>query len=217
MNHRGGPSWHVDAHTHYDQVATYLVQELAKVFPAQRAVRKRTFFSDSTWELRQQRVWLRKTIRRLRVSLCTSGVRTAFSCWRFGRPYETVAGDLGPLLRQVAEAACHAQDLRTLQSALRKAIVEDKRRYTHEVAQQTVSSSTKDTVQKLRPLIGPPRRKQRGAAALPAICLEDGSLAPDKASADERWLRHFSGIESGAPADPRQHVVDCLGRQAALD
>ena len=209
--------WHVDAHTHYDQVATYLVQELAKVFPAQRAVRKRTFFSDSTWELRQQRVWLRKTIRRLRVSLCTSGVRTAFSCWRFGRPYETVAGDLGPLLRQVAEAACHAQDLRTLQSALRKAIVEDKRRYTHEVAQQAVSSSTKDTVQKLRPLIGPPRRKQRGAAALPAICLEDGSLAPDKASADERWLRHFSGIESGAPTDPRQHVVDCLGRQAALD
>ena len=191
---------------------THITTELPPtlVFPARRTVRKRTFFSDTTWDLCQQRVWLRKAIRRISAKLCCSWERSALLCWRQGQPFSLTASDLSAVLRGVADIGCHVTDLRSLHAALRRAIAEDKRRYTHDVALQAISATTKDTVQKLRPLIGPPKRKQRGAAALPAIRLEDGTLAPDKDAADERWLRHFSSVEDGAP------VLTCMRSQAGL-
>ena len=75
----------------------------------------------------------------------------------------------------------------------------------------------KDTSRKLRPLLGPPRRRQRGASALPAVRLENGSIAHDREEADERWLSHFAAIEDGASVDPAAHVAGCISKQEARD
>eukprot|EP00439_Symbiodinium_sp_Y106_P065491 s832_g10.t1 len=71
-------------------------------------------------------------------------------------------------------------------------------------------------VRKLRPLLGPPHRLPCGTAAPPAGELEDDSLAPVKAAADQRWLRHFSGVEDRAPVGRDEHLQACLARQGAL-
>ncbi|CAE7526831.1 unnamed protein product [Symbiodinium sp. CCMP2592] len=85
------------------------------------------------------------------------------------------------------------------------------------VATSACSLATRDVVAKLRPLVGPPRRKQRGPAPLPAVLLEDGTHAATPDAADERWLRHFSSIEHGGPVIPEEHITHCLSRQDAVD
>ena len=209
--------WHVDAHTHYDQFADFLAGELSRVFPGHRARKRRTFFSSTTWDLRQQRVWLRKTIRGLSRAVSCHHIRRAFFFWRHGANEYSWVTDIVHLLRSVVELQQHVADLRALQRVFRRAIATDRREYLRGVARDAISSDVKDTVRKLRPLLGPPRRLQRGVTALPAVRLEDGSLAPDKAAADKRWLRHFSSIEDGAPIGREEHVQACLQRQGELD
>ena len=209
--------WHVDAHTHYDQFSDFLATELARVFPGHRARKRRTFFSNTTWDLRQQRAWLRRTVRGLSRAISCHHLRRAFSFWRHGAAKLSWVRDVAGLFRCVVELRQHVADLRALKQVFRRAIATDRREYLRGVAQDAVSSDIKDTVRKLRPLLGPPRRLQRGVTALPAVRLEDGSLAPDKATADRRWLRYFSSIEDGAPISRAKHVQACLERQGALD
>ncbi|CAE7240817.1 unnamed protein product [Symbiodinium microadriaticum] len=85
------------------------------------------------------------------------------------------------------------------------------------VALQAATSSTKDVIQRLRPLLGPPRRKQRGTAPLPVVRLEDGTFAPTPQEADARWLRHFSAAEHGGPIEPDDLIQRCLNRQYGAD
>ena len=58
--------------------------------------------------------------------------------------------------------------------------------------------STKDVVGRLRPLLRASSRKQAFKRALPAVALEDGTLADSPEAAMERWIRHFSAIEGGS-------------------
>ena len=73
--------WNVDAHTHYDLFARHLVDQLALAFPAQRAARRKTFFSDGTWSFRQQRVGLRKIAHRASAWLANYDQRIAWVTW----------------------------------------------------------------------------------------------------------------------------------------
>ncbi|CAE7673842.1 unnamed protein product [Symbiodinium sp. CCMP2456] len=54
-----------------------------------------------------------------------------------------------------------------------------------------------------------------GALALPLVELEDGNIAQDVGQADQRWLRHFSSIEDGAPVTVDSHIQSCVNRQIA--
>ena len=108
-------------------------------------------------------------------------------------------------------------DLRALKPTLKRSIATDRKSYLSQVAREAVAAPVRDTVRKLRPLLGPPRRLQRGAAALPAVLLEDGTVAPDQVASDNRWLRHFSSIEDGAPCDPDDFAASCIQRQACTD
>ena len=160
---------------------------------------------------------MRKTIRGLSRAVSCHHIRRAFFFWRHGANEYSWVTDIVHLLRSVVELQQHVADLRALQRVFRRAIATDRREYLRGVARDAISSDVKDTVRKLRPLLGPPRRLQRGVTALPAVRLEDGSLAPDKAAADKRWLRHFSSIEDGAPIGREEHVQACLQRQGDLD
>ena len=210
--------WSVDPHAHYQQIVDHLAGAFAQVFPGQKAKCRQSFFTVSTWELRQKRLWLRKKIHNLRGSAARYEIRTAFRCLQQQRNF------IGELLRGFAECLRTAfrfrafvADLRGLKPVIKRAILLDRRAYLKKVAEGAVTSPVRDTVRKLRPLLGPPRRLQRGKQALPAIRLEDGSVAPDQAAADARWLRHFSAIEDGGPCDPAELIQRCLHRQATAD
>ena len=211
-------TWHTDAHTHYEHFAAYIRSSLASAFPARKSGPKRSYFSDSTWGLRQQRVALRKQIHRAAKLGIHAELMIAFHSWADNVSFCVLTSkNVGRILSSIRQLTQGVADLRALSPALRRSIQNDKKFRLDEIARQAAASTTKDVVQKLRPLLGPPKRKLRGAVALPLVELEDGSVATSKAKADQRWTRHFSSIEDGAPIECGEHIKACLQRQNELD
>ena len=210
--------WHVDAHTHYSTVAEQLVQQLACAFPVQRASKKRDFFSDTTWTYRQQRVWLRRRIHHNIRFLAGFDIRIGFAVWKHGCSL-IVAGvrTVARTLTAAFSMPTHVQELRSLKPALRKSIQKDRAEYLKSVAKSATRSTTKNVVDRLRPLLGPPKRRQKGVQPVPAVQLEDGTLAKDSHEAEARWIRHFSSIEAGEPQAAELIVANCLRRQDQQD
>ncbi|CAE6942946.1 unnamed protein product [Symbiodinium sp. KB8] len=113
-------SWDVDAHRHYHVVASHLISELSRRFPVQKGQRRRTFFSDATWALRQQRVWLRRQAHLASAFLSHWEIQGAFIAWlsgntvkaelisSFGKVLRSLRQDRSQQLSEIAsQEACH--------------------------------------------------------------------------------------------------------------
>ncbi|CAE7901166.1 unnamed protein product, partial [Symbiodinium microadriaticum] len=177
--------WSVDAHTHYDLFARHLVDNLALAFPAKQATKRKTFFSESTWSFRQQRVSLRKIAHRASAWIANYEARIAWVAWHCDGPLHW-AGllSLADLLRSIADLHRSVGDLRSLKPLLRRSIQGDKRSFTHEAARAAATCTSKD-----------------------------GSIAEDLAEAEARWIRHFSSIEGARDlADYDIEAEDLLTR-----
>ncbi|CAE7631792.1 HET-E1, partial [Symbiodinium sp. KB8] len=210
--------WEVDAHRHYHAASSYLLGELSRHFPVKGCTRRRPFFSDTTWSLRQQRTWLRKRAHRASGTLKLYDVHCAFQAWRTDGSFRyELQRHFSEVFRCIAQLRHSVVELRKLKPAFRKSLRRDKGLYITQVALQAATSNTKDVVQRLRPLLGPPRRKQRGIAPLPVVRLEDGTFASTPQEADARWLRHFSAAEHGGPIEPDDLIQRCLNRQYGAD
>ena len=210
--------WSVDVHTHYDLFAGLLVQRLADVFPRSGPRRKRSFFTETTWSFRRRRTDLRRHIHSEAEWLSSCTTRWAWDVWAHGCVF--VVRGVGILAQAIVNSKLlqdHVSELRSLKPLLRRSIQSDKRSYLKEVAATAVTGNSKCVTDKLRPLLGPPKRKRKGARAVPAILLEDGTVAPDSKSADDRWIRHFSAIEAGRPEAPEVIAENCIRRQNAAD
>ena len=211
-------SWETDSHRHYHRVSSYLLEAFAAQFPARKGARRRTFFSETTWSLRQQRVWLRKQAHIASANAAFTDLRCAFQAWSWGVCLgSALRRQFGKALYNVSRLRTVVTELRHIRPAFRQSLRRDKGQYLSEVAAQAAVTQTKDVVRRLRPLLGPPRRKQRGAAPLPAVRLEDGTFATSPEEADARWLRHFSAAEHGGPIDPEELIDRCFRRQRAFD
>ena len=210
--------WNLDVHTHYEILADYLRERLAATFPARRARCRRTFFSATTWELRQQRVWLRKRLHTGAHLVRTIELQCAFTSLQQHCDFGSLLLKLvATCLSGLADFRHHLRELRAVKPLLKRAIAGDRGRYLHEVAVAAVRNPTKDVISKLRPLLGPPKRHRRGTSALPVVELEDGSVAGDHAQAQARWVRHFSSLEDGGPTTPSALINACRARQADRD
>ncbi|CAE7243279.1 unnamed protein product [Symbiodinium sp. CCMP2592] len=210
--------WNLDVHSHYQCVAGYLHDQLAEAFPKQRSARRRTFFSDTTWSMRQQRVWWRRQAHKFSFALTHGPLAWAFAAWRTSRPWSSaVLAHIAGVFSDIAGLHTAVQELRSLKPAFRRSLCADRKNYLSAVADAACRSSTKDVVAKMRPLIGPPRRKQRGAVPLPTVRLENGELAQEPDEVEARWVRHFSAVEFGGPAKPEELISNCLQRQARID
>ena len=67
------------------------------------------------------------------------------------------------------------------------------------------TQQAKEVHRALRPLLGQEHRQaRRQFSPLPAVLLEDGTFAPDSASAQERWRNFFAQPEGGIPVTTLQ-------------
>ena len=205
--------WLTEASEHYHVLETFLGQELSKAFPVRRRKRQESYLSDATWVLRDHRSWLQKRASLFCVRSTCVDVWTALLAWRRRRSLGHARACTAALLIGGCKKALDSvRSLRATRLELRRALRSDKRQRVAELAKQAMTCPTKDIVTKLRPLLHSKGRAQWQRRGLPAVRLEDGSLATTGQEALDRRVRHFAANEGGARCDP-----DVLLRDYRLD
>ena len=198
--------WLWDADTHYHAFQQHVLGQLTRAFPRSRRDRRGSFLSDASWVIRDHRTWLRKQTVGLKLKSRLLWEAVACKVWFKGCRWlcacVCVALDL---CRQVRVADSFLTQLRATKKELKVSIRRDRRCWMHDLACNAGEAPVKDVVSRLRPLLRVSGGKHASHKALPAVLLEDGTLATSSDAALERWIRHFSAIEGG-------HVCedDCL-------
>ena len=93
-------------------------------------------------------------------------------------------------------------DLQATKRSLRLSIRSDISLRIQETAAKAASVPNADVVSRLRPLLGPPKRRIKQRRALHSVCHPDGSPAQNTAEVEDIWIEHFGNIEDGTRADP---------------
>ena len=168
-----------------------------------RRRRQESFLTDPTWVLRDQRVWLRKAACRFRTRCGCVELCAALRAWRRGCLLGTARVFVAALLcAESLSPAVTVGTLRDTRNLLRRSLRADKRQWIADLARQAVSCPTRDIVTRLRPLLQPKKRQQSFSRGLPAVRLEDGTLAVTDTQALDRWVRHFASNEGGTRCEP---------------
>ena len=192
--------WALDADSHFQGLQEHLVSALAAEFPLHKHAKAGSFLSEATWVLRTHRIWLRSRTVELRKRIKMLGLLVAFRVWARDRPWgcqwACVAAELCGSLRSAGD---YITQLRSSRAELRRAVRKDRRSWLHSLAVDAPNLPVRDVLGRLKPLLRAAGRKQGARRALPAVEMEDGSLAASPAEAAERWARHFSIIEGGSP------------------
>ena len=209
--------WSTNVHRHYAAIERHLRLHLPLAFPAARGVCRTSYFGAQTWSLRQRRVWLRKHIARLKGVLAKVEAVAALKCWAGGiRLHAARLAALPTGMTLCRQLQGLTADLAATKAVLRASIRADRAKGIHEAAVLATSSLTADVVRKLRPLLGPPKRRARGRQALPKVVAQDGRILQTAAEVEEAWI-HFSGIEAGVKSDPVTLAALCQQRQSEQD
>ena len=210
--------WHLDVHRHAARIEGHFKALLPVAFPAKGARQRKSHLLPATWQLRNQRAWLRKRVHTATHFCHSFTVRAFLSAWRTGTPvWCSNFGVWSRLLKSLWSLPGHLEALRRTSPELRARIKADTKAHLHEVALQAVTSSTRDTVRRLRDLTGGPKRKQKGATPLPAVEISPGRLATTHQEAKDKWISHFSAIEDGKIREAQDLVHSCYRRQHAKD
>ena len=210
--------WTSNVHRHYAQIEAHISQALSVAFPSKRGVCRSSHFSAATWDLRQRRSWLRKQIARASSTFGSLDLKAAFLGLKSG--IRLRAGRVLAILRGlVGFRSLHGlvQEMRMTKGTLRHHIRQDINNRVRETAALAATSSKSDVVSRLRPLLGPPKRKVRQRRALHGICHPNGEPTQTPAEAEDVWIRHFAGIEDGEKIDPLQLVENCHLFQSEKD
>ena len=93
-------------------------------------------------------------------------------------------------------------DLQETRARLRRSIRQDVSSRIQETAAVAASIPSADVVTRLRPLLGPPKRRIRQRKALQTVCHPDGRPALSAEEVEDIWIGHFGSIEAGSRVDP---------------
>ena len=191
--------WSLDADTHFALMQSQLLDELRAAFPVQRAQRSSSFLSVPTWMLKDHRAWLRRQTltckKRVKLALAWVALRVWQRSVSWAVEVLSVALRLCTDLRHVSG---FVRDLRSSRQELRRAVRHDRRQWLQELAEKALDQPVKDVVRQLRPLLRTSGKRQATRRAIPAVMLEDGSLADTHEAATARWVRHFEAVEGGS-------------------
>ena len=210
--------WATDVHRHYLAIEQYLSQALAVSFPSRRGVCRSSHFSASTWELRQKRVWLRKQVAWERTHTSLTEAQAALFSWRHGlRLAAGRVGALFPRIVSIRRLQGLVGDMQEAKRGLRQSIRRDISLRIQTTAAAAAALPCADVVARLRPLLGPSKRRVKQRKALLPVCHPDGRPAQSASEVEDIWIGHFGSIEDGARVDPVSFVRGIQQQQNSRD
>ena len=205
------PVWDTSVDAHAQLVTQQLQLLQRKVFPKASLRPKKTFVSKESWQLIQQRNASRAWLRRLDAKEHVARVRVVFTAWRWtcsvGCAQEVAQACSGAVFSARAAKVQAVVKYKGLCAQLRQALLGDKAAHIAKVAARCVDGfseqNTRKAYQALQVFRQNAKNVKRQAHALPKLELADGTLANTAQERADRWLQHFSEVESAEPI-PRE-------------
>ena len=195
--------WESNVHRHYLDIETRLTEVLSVAFPARRGNCRSSHFSATTWEVRQRRSWIRRQLARERKTLSLAEARAALLAWK--HDFHVCVGRVLAVFPNIGTHRRFqglVQELQLARGKLRQLIRQDVKQRVQETATAAASIPTADVVTRLRPILGPPKRRAKQRQSLTTVCGADGQAARTTEEAEELWISHFAGLEAGLKVGP---------------
>ncbi|CAE7829122.1 unnamed protein product [Symbiodinium sp. CCMP2592] len=93
------------------------------------------------------------------------------------------------------------------------AIWQDTVRHIVATAESASSCPTAEAVRRLKPILGPPKRRAKTRNGLPLVLRPDGLPATTPEEVEDAWINHFAGIEDGLRVTPQELAASCIQNQ----
>lgn len=205
--------WSTEVTTHARQIEDYLHQRLAQFFPKDPIKRRNSVFQDRTWDLYLQKSRCKKLLTQCRRTIESWQVAVA---WAILKGTDPLRGQVAIIL-SILRTCRRLGDYRGLCTDLASSIRQDRALFADGLLDALHRSPGKKAVQLLKPLRLGKRHRTMGLKAAPMVRLESGEIASSRASAMERWRRHFGEMEGGLPTTQAQLWSQCRDAADAED
>ena len=192
-------TWKDDVESQATKIAEHFRTQLATRYRKSRHGPKKPYVSDKLWQLRLQKIALRRTLRDCRSLLRREALSRIFLAWKQTPDAEEQINlsfnygtslRIGSFHRYIEFASVAAQ--------LRKELQHSRNHKLQEVLQQIDPSTPASKIQQmLKPFKGPSNKLRQGLAPLPLIRDEKGDFCRTAEDALHRWITFFGNMEGG--------------------
>ena len=194
---------------------------LQSVCPATPALPKKSSITTATWDLRTEKLHLKKRLQILRKHKADELLARFFHLW--SRPdhldqYDAVCAHFVTILCAEVSLSCrYWKKTHSLKTALQR----DRTTRLQTVIEQTGTDAAASTLlHVLKPFLGPTNPMKQKKACLPIVKDEFGEICRTPEAAQNRWIRFFMDMEGGRRMDYhqyRQHWLEGLQQFGNVD
>ena len=202
------PTWDIDVHCHYEKIAANLHAELAKHFPQKRRPPRRSYITETSWNLWRQKAATKKAQRELNKRSQHLLLQLVFRTW-----CHREQRDDSFLQENDIMTAFNMHVLSRIQLKLKQQLAADRVLHVEQLAREAEIAAPKELYQRLKSLgIGSVFRK-RGPKTLPALNHPNNEPAQTVQETQEIWREFAAELEFGHATTHEKLWQQCIERQ----
>ena len=196
--------WNTPVTEHAQIIEEHLHLRLAHCFPQTPKHRKDSCFSDTTWQIHEAKLKLKKVLSQQKKCWDRLCLTIAFKalCDTTGLcPLTCLTGRMVAL---ALRSAARLLKYKSIGAQLQQAIKNDRQQQIQDMASQLAGCNAKEITKHMQPLRMGKRLQGLGRHHLPMVNLANGQLATTHQEGRQRWRHHFAQMEAGIPTDPME-------------
>ena len=189
--------WHVDIDSHAVQLSAAIQQCLEKRFAITHSTPRRSYISESTWNLRKERIDAGRQVRHLRQYLQTFTLRAAFLVWRDCAPLASYLFVPGFVVYFGQLRSCQ-RSLHITASHLHRQLRQERNAFLEQVATEASSMPPHEFYRQIKQICSTGRLKRPKSQPLPVLRDSEGNLLRSRTAIAECWREFFAKQEDGS-------------------
>ena len=206
--------WETSVHEHGLILTKAISEWLTKTFPVTVAPPRRTYIQEGTWDLRRQRIMLRRAIERIQQSCHSYHLSIALVAWKTRDTLLAVHERTWEVLWLFhRKARSFGLQLHQTKNLLRKRLRGDRTDFLCSIAQEAIEGPPSLLHKRLRAIGIAGRKFQRGPQPLPRLVQDDGTVIDSFESWTESWRAFFAQQEDGIVVSPEELLTTCQQRE----
>ena len=186
-------SWETSPDEHALQLSQAISTRLQQAFPPPQVKPRRSYITEETWQIRRERIRLRRYLIVQIQLLQQAALREAFTCLK-RRTLWNQMSLFASTFKTMGQIFVRKQHLTT---KLRKALRSDRTMFLNTMAEQAEQLPAHEFYRHMRQVGVAGKHRQRGFRPLPQLCDAQGNYLQTPKQIAQRWQQFFGDQEDG--------------------